>query len=286
MLQERSITQDQQSGENRNRQPVVLENGFVEQILDTLEQGVIIWSVEATCLMHNARVFDVLHLRPSQIGLGTTLETFLRTSESRGDAMEMPVAELLAAFSDHKPFHYEIKLASGQIISVQVRPTRGAGHIVAFTDVTETRRAISALEDAKAEAARAEQTANEVLADERGRKREVSLLAQMDEWLQSCQSLDELYEIVTVFMQRILPGTRGQLFIYANSRDVLEQACAWQFDQRQDNFTPDSCWALRRGRSYTYSKDSLGFVCDHVDGAGRGDAPPRQFHLCANRSTW
>ena len=180
MLQERSITQDQRSGEGPNSQPVVSEQGFVSQILDTLEQGVIVWSAEATCIMHNARVLDLLQLRPSQVCLGTTLETFLVTGEDRGDTMDVPVAELLAAFSDHKPFHYEIKLASGQIIFAQVRPTRDTGHIVAFTDVTETRRAISALEDARAEAARAEQTANEVLADERGRKREVSLLAQMD----------------------------------------------------------------------------------------------------------
>ncbi len=277
MLQERSITQDKRSGDEQGQPAHKVEDGLLSQVLDTLEQGVIVWSSEGACITHNARVLDLLKLKPAQLCLGATLDALLSECEDRGDHFDMSRPDLHSALADRKPFQLEIRLGCGRVLSAQVRPTRDAGHITAFTDVTDTRNAVFALEDAKAEAARAEQTANEVLEHERGRKREVSLLAKMDEWLQSCKSLDELYEIVTAFMHRILPGSRGQLFIYSNSRDVLEQACAWQFDVKQENFTPDSCWALRRGRTYTFSNDALGFVCDHVKETHRGEAAPEKF---------
>lgn len=277
MLQERSITQDQRSADAKDKSSRPPEQALVSQILDALEQGVIVWSPEANCITHNARVLDLLDLKSSHLCLGTTLDDFLTTCQNRGDEIDLASADLQAAFDDRKPFHYEITMSCGRVVSAQVRPTRDAGHIVAFTDITETRTAILALEDAKADAAHAQQAANDVLEHERGRKREVSFLAQMDEWLQSCKSLDELYEIVTAFMQKLLPGTRGQLFIYSNSRDVLEQACSWQIDFEQDNVTPDSCWALRRGRSYTYAEGTLGFVCDHVKGAHDDGQTPEKY---------
>jgi diguanylate cyclase (GGDEF)-like protein len=150
---------------------------------------------------------------------------------------------------------------------------------VTFSDVTEARRAVAAVNVAKAEAEKAERPASEVLEDERARQREASLLAQLDEWLQSCKSLKELYEIVTTFMRKVVPGTRGQLFIYSHSRDVLEVACAWNCESSQDNVAPDTCWALRRGRSYTYDPQELCFVCDHVRDAHGADKEP-DIYLC------
>ncbi|WP_341365813.1 diguanylate cyclase [Yoonia sp. BS5-3] len=274
MLQERSFKRDQAADDGPQGSTY---QGLASQILDTLEQGVIVWSADATCITHNARSLHLLELKPAQLSLGTKLDDLLDLLTSRGDEIDLNQAEIQTGFDDQRPFQFEIRLKAGGMISAQVRPVRDGGHIVAFTDVTDMRQAICALEDARAEAARAEKTANEVLTHERARKREVSLLAQMDEWLQSCKSLEELYEIVTAFMQKILPGSRGQLFIYSNSRDVLEQACAWQFDTKQDNVTPDSCWALRRGRSYSYSNDQLGFVCDHVKSATTDGPSPEKF---------
>ena len=52
--------------------------------------------------------------------------------------------------------------------------------------------------------------------------REAKLLSELNEWLQSCKSLEELYQMVGEFVSRLLPGCAGTLYIYANSRDVLE----------------------------------------------------------------
>ena len=46
--------------------------------------------------------------------------------------------------------------------------------------------------------------------------REARLLSELNEWLQSCKSLDELYQMVGEFLSRLLPHCAGTLFIYAN----------------------------------------------------------------------
>jgi len=51
----------------------------------------------------------------------------------------------------------------------------------------------------------------EVLAQERARQSEVKLLAQLDEWLQSCKTLDELFMIVRTFMVKHLRGSEDKL---------------------------------------------------------------------------
>src|SRR5262249_59272819 len=56
--------------------------------------------------------------------------------------------------------------------------------------------------------------------------RETRLLSELNEWLQSCNSLGELYDMVAEFLSRLLPGCAGSLYIYANSRDVLEASKA------------------------------------------------------------
>jgi diguanylate cyclase (GGDEF)-like protein len=236
-------------------------------IMDALEQSIIYWSAMGICVLHNRRTYDVLELEPKDINDGTPLEQFLTMGRDRGEFSSAKLRELLDMFQLTRPFHYDSQMPSGRVISANVRPMRGGGHVVTFSDVTDARRAVAALNVAKAEAEKAERTASAVLEDERARQREAALLAQLDEWLQSCKSLSELFEIVTTFMRKVLPGTRGQLFIYSNSRDVLEVACAWNCASSQDNVAPDSCWALRRGRSYTYDPDELCFVCDHVTDA-------------------
>lgn len=102
--------------------------------------------------------------------------------------------------------------------------------------------------------------------------REARLLSELNEWLQSCKSLDELYRMVGEFLSRLLPGCPGTLYIYANSRDVLETARAWNGAQSTlMAIQPDDCWGLRRGRTYTFGESEIAFPCAHVASAKVGD---------------
>jgi methyl-accepting chemotaxis protein len=72
-----------------------------------------------------------------------------------------------------------------------------------------------------------------VTIERRKLNREARLLADLNEWLQCCKSLDELYQIVAEFLTVLLPNCAGSLYIYANSRDVLDCAKVWKADRLQ-----------------------------------------------------
>ena len=97
--------------------------------------------------------------------------------------------------------------------------------------------------------------------------REARLLSEMNEWLQSCKSLDELYEMVAAFLARLLPGCAGTLYVYANSRDILEAMRQWNGARSATNIHPDDCWGLRRGYTYTFGESEIAFPCAHVASA-------------------
>ena len=105
------------------------------------------------------------------------------------------------------------------------------------------------------------------LVDRSRLNRETELLSTLNEWLQSCNSLHELYDMVGAFLAKLLPHCRGSLFIYANSRDVLESAKAWNGGKITQPMHPDDCWGLRRGRTYTYGEHEIDFPCEHVAAA-------------------
>jgi len=97
--------------------------------------------------------------------------------------------------------------------------------------------------------------------------RESRLLSELNEWLQSCNSLSELYDMVAQFLSRLLPGCAGSLYIYANSRDVLEGSKAWNGGTVQASMHPEDCWGLRRGHVYSFGEREIDFPCAHVGSA-------------------
>src|SRR6266853_768896 len=133
-------------------------------------------------------------------------------------------------------------------------------------DVTRRPRA-----DEIAEMARAVEVFHTTLVERHKLNRETRLLSDLNEWLQSCNSLGELYQMVAEFLGRLLPTCRGSLYIYANSRDVLESAKAWNGGKIMPAMHPDDCWGLRRGRPYTYGENEIDFPCAHVGTSVSGD---------------
>jgi hypothetical protein len=76
--------------------------------------------------------------------------------------------------------------------------------------------------------------------------REVRLLGDLNEWLQSSRSLDELFDMVSQFLSHLLPNGEGSLYVYSNSRDVLDGAASWNVGSHQhisDRRTAGACAA-------------------------------------------
>ncbi|MGY6549372.1 MAG: bifunctional diguanylate cyclase/phosphodiesterase [Roseinatronobacter sp.] len=103
------------------------------------------------------------------------------------------------------------------------------------------------------------------------RQSERQLLALTSEWLYSAKSMCELLMVVQRAMHTLIPEAEGALYFYDSDRRSLELATSWgtqpEFTQRM---MPDECWAMRRGRAYSYGQKPIEFACDHVS---RSDTP-------------
>src|SRR6267378_3468362 len=134
---------------------------------------------------------------------------------------------------------------------------------VTGTDMTERRRAEEAL-----------QQGNAVL---RGwlqalekRSEETTLLNEMVDLLQTCVSSEEAYAVITRSAQQLFPSEAGALCVLNASQNLVEAVAIWgQPLVGERVFTPEDCWALRRGQVHLVEDPGLGLVCRHL-GALRG----------------
>lgn len=104
----------------------------------------------------------------------------------------------------------------------------------------------------------------------------VSATAHMLQAIDSIKVPAELSQVLPVFLPRILAGTSGEVYLYRNSRDVLEVKASWGGDQvRSDALSPGDCWGLRLGRVH-HSANKEALCCAHISGA----AAAPNGHLC------
>lgn len=100
-------------------------------------------------------------------------------------------------------------------------------------------------------------------ANEKRRQAERRVLAKTTEWLYAARSLEDLYNVVECCAPKLMPNSSGALYIYSNSRDVLDLAVGWGDSPPPDYIEPDDCWSLRRGRAYHYGTEDIEFECGH-----------------------
>ncbi len=109
---------------------------------------------------------------------------------------------------------------------------------------------------------------------EKIKNNDLKLIGQMANWLFSAQSLEELVSVIGESMAHIFPHAHGALYLYFNSRDCLEYAAGWGIERdKEEHFKPDNCWALRRGKNYTYGAQEILMPCGHV-------AEPKGAYAC------
>ena len=258
-------TENTNSSSSDNVEPLKSSDHNALQIIESMEQGVVVWSVDGRCTMFNERIFDVLELSPDDLSVGMERRKFLEMSAGRGEFPFSVVEKTERNFQRSAPFSFDRTLPSGRVIVSTSRPKASGGFVVTFTDVTEMRRKETELAEAKSLAEQAQTTAQNALADERSRKREARMLSELGEWLQSCKSLEELFDVISRFMAKLFPGSMGELYIYSNSRDVLDGSCSWKSETMKAHIQPDDCWALRRGRMYKFGAGSVNFTCNHAN---------------------
>lgn len=118
-----------------------------------------------------------------------------------------------------------------------------------------------------------ERATREATENEQLRQQERRLLSQVSEWLYSAKSLEELLKVISRSLETLMPEAEGQLYIYSNSRDTLDLQSHWSgAPDTPHHIEADDCWALRRGRAYSYGTRPIEFPCGHTH-SDEDDAP-------------
>ena len=95
--------------------------------------------------------------------------------------------------------------------------------------------------------------------------REITLLSELGDSLQSCLSAEEAHHLITGSAQVLFPGSSGAVCIIANSRDVVETVATWGDSIVGDShFEPKDCLALRRGRLQHFDSEPASLSCLHL----------------------
>lgn len=398
-------------------------HNLARDVMDSMEQGVIVWDADGLCELVNVRVYEVLELKADELYPGMQRVDFLQLGVARGEFPQQVADQAGARFNEGEPFSFERSMPSGRSIITSVRPRASGGFVVTFSDITilkENELAVSEARD-RAESAETElskqlqnltnekamlekqqkqlsrlsmvamhakdiiaittasgdiewvndafsdslgyklddliarsyletisgkdtdpqsieeisnsilnrqvvkvemlcyqqnnqsfwmelevtpvfsskgkhthfvavgrNTTRRKIADQKAgesrkfelrKRQEAKLLAEFNEWLQSTDSLVELFPVVSSFLSQLLPNSSGAVYVYANSRDVLDGVCNWNDGKMLTNFEPPDCWALRRGRSYYYGENVVDFPCRHIAKSHTETAPERHYCL-------
>jgi diguanylate cyclase (GGDEF)-like protein len=99
----------------------------------------------------------------------------------------------------------------------------------------------------------------------RQRSEVIELLGGMAHRMQAARTDEELAAVIRIFAPRVLPDMPGALYAHNNSRNLLIPIAAWGGVEVEPNgFSPEQCWALRRGQSHFVVEPGSDIVCAHV----------------------
>ena len=98
------------------------------------------------------------------------------------------------------------------------------------------------------------------------RNQEAAVLNEMGDMLQSCLTVEDSYEVVSQFAEKIFVEQSGILFVLNEEQNVFERQASWgQPETESAAFAMDGCWALRRGRTHSVQEAGNRLICQHVD---------------------
>ncbi len=97
------------------------------------------------------------------------------------------------------------------------------------------------------------------------KKRELIYLSDMADMLYSCDSKDEVYQVVALTCSKLFPNMSGSIYIIANSKNYVQMNSFWGGERSsKEIFSLSDCWALRRGKFNLLSPRNSGLICSHL----------------------
>lgn len=88
--------------------------------------------------------------------------------------------------------------------------------------------------------------------------------------LQSCSALEETFEPLATYCQKILPFP-GILYLAHSKHNYMEFAVKWgrPVSREEEVLSPNHCWALHRGKIHSFDNAVNSIICEHAKQAHR-----------------
>ncbi|HWH79416.1 MAG TPA: diguanylate cyclase [Candidatus Binatus sp.] len=103
------------------------------------------------------------------------------------------------------------------------------------------------------------------LAELQRRDQDMTSLIRLNEMLHTCASQTEAFQVVAHVAIELFAGQSGGLAMMSAPSQNMELVANWG-DQTvlKSEFSPEDCWALRRGQIHVVSDRQAGLICRHV----------------------
>ncbi|WP_426154213.1 diguanylate cyclase [Pseudomonas sp. DC3000-4b1] len=110
------------------------------------------------------------------------------------------------------------------------------------------------------------------------RNRQIGMIAELAQLLQSELNQEETLKLASSYCRRSLEGSSGTIYLYRNSADVLQPAAHWGNEALVEDalLSPQQCWAVRRGRRYIAGPTD-DVRCNHYPSEGEEG---HSCHIC------
>ncbi len=126
------------------------------------------------------------------------------------------------------------------------------------------------------------QKVGRLLDDARRQTAEVTQLSELGSLLQACASREEIFRLIPERLRRLFPGASGRISLFSSSKNRVESVAVWGPGCPVNQvFSPQDCWALRRGCTHVHPSGRSDLRCAHLLGEGASVCIP----LIANGET-
>ena len=95
------------------------------------------------------------------------------------------------------------------------------------------------------------------------RAQEMTLLSGLNDLLQTCQDLDEIYMVISRVMTQMFDDLSGVLYVISDNETNLVLACQWNNADEYELIERKNCLAIRRGAPYLSTDNQPILKCQH-----------------------
>lgn len=236
-------------------------------LLDSTAEAIYGINLQGLCTFCNASSLRLLGYSAAEDLIGKNMHDLVHHSRPDGSPYPVKECKLYKAFQAGQEIQHGDEViwrADGSSFPIEYwsypiqRNGVTNGSVVAFIDITERKRAENEVKQTNAKL-------TDLVVDLEARKREMSLLSEMGDLLQTCRTLQEANDVILRSLRHLFPTESGALYMLMASRNLVERTVTWGSSPPEEHlFPPDDCWALRKGQVHRVDDSDSGLICPHV----------------------